>query len=297
MDNSTRLLAVKYVLGGMTKVDAARKYNVSRQTITKWVKVYASATKDLKAEYKEQFGNAALEKLSFSKGRKKAKESYTTSLTTEQKSEIMQLLKDTLYTSRGLLLWEDIYKIQYLKTKLWNVNSVKSVIKYKYNVSLSYGIVERMLKAWGYVPISKKDLGYNARLKAYLKQRYQKNYRLYLDSKCETRRGYVMLKNFYKPYFFDIYISDSTKAVYAINHLGHYFFAPIDENKITNAKNFYYSKKYPLALAMTALNSFSTEHIEAFISTRFQKYLLSEETYYKEYRNMRGKCYFLKSSF
>lgn len=305
MEKVNRLSAVKDVLEGMTKVAASDKYGISRQTIAKWVQIYKSTTSSLEQEHKEQAGKDALEKLSQSKGRKPATESFTKYLSLQQKEEIRQLLNDTLYARTRWasiddfhpIAWEDVYKEQFLSVKLWTVKIVRVVIAKKYGIWLSYGIVERMLKAWGYLPRNKKEIGFNSKVKEFLKQKCLSNckagfgYRLNL-SKTDILEG----KDLYGVYYVTVYESTSCKTICAINHHGHYFFIPIDKKRTTSPKNYYYSRKYPLALAMKMLCSLPSKNEEVFILPIFQKHLITESMFRENYIYSTASFHFLKTS-
>ena len=325
MDTEKRIKAVNDVLcGSMTKTEVARKYGVSRQTITNWVKVYSDATSHLLQSYRNHqrcfmdetnkssqdqsrinynyrkmqefivrikiIGEMSLRNLSHSKGRKKATESNSKLLSGDQKLRIKELLRNTVlyleYFTKKYepIIWEKLYKKQYTHIKPWTVENVREVITKRLKISLSYGVVKRMLISCGFIPRKKEEIeGYN-KIVRFLKDRRKHNWdnnkyfkenrgMSYWDRKQVYRKTY-----FRDPHYITIYKSHSGMSVCGFNAKGHFSFIPVDPKRLLKPVNHYYECKYRLELAAYFIPGIKKNYpVEAFISPDFQEYIVSKE--------------------
>jgi len=116
-----RLQAVKAVLGGMKKIDAAEHFGIHRGTVQRWMK-----------EYREG-GKRALKKKK--QGRPQGKK-----IDQKQAKMISRLITDKT---------PDQLKLPFM---LWTRDAVRELVHYRTGVYVSLPTVGRWLKDWGFTP-------------------------------------------------------------------------------------------------------------------------------------------------
>ena len=117
-----RKRAVKAVLGGMRKAEAARLFEVSQYSVRKWVKAYQGGGVD------------AL------KAKKKGRPQTGGKLKPWQAAQIVVTITDKCPEQE---------KLPFM---LWTRNAVRPLINRRYDLSLSLSTTGRLLRKWGFTP-------------------------------------------------------------------------------------------------------------------------------------------------
>lgn len=125
-----RQRACKAVRGGMTRVEAARVFGVTRQAIAMWLAAY------------ERGGSAAL------RPRKRGPKNPGGKLLSKQAAIIRNLIRDR---------HPEQLKLPFV---LWTSDAVRQLIWQRFQVRLSARSVRRYLQVWGFTPQKPKRVAY-----------------------------------------------------------------------------------------------------------------------------------------